>query len=262
MSQDYSNQLNTADNHNGGRLSNKWWMLVVIPAWVTVCFFVAQILLGGIFWVADTLNIRLETLSPSILNTIASVVVYIITIFFVIALPWKFKKIKTNREEVGLNRLPNWLDILLAPAGLISYLALSALLILLATHILPGFDVNQIQNTGFNQLSERYQYVLAFATLVVIAPVAEELLFRGYLYGKLKKFVPLWVAVLFTSLLFGVIHGEWNVMIDTFALSIILCILRELTGNIWSSILLHMLKNGIAFFILFIYPTLFTTLVK
>ena len=80
------------------------------------------------------------------------------------------------------------------------------------------------------------------------------------MYGKLKKFVPIWVAILVTSALFGSIHGAWNLAIDTFALSIVLCLLRESTGNIWASILLHMAKNGIAFYILFINPTLFTTL--
>ena len=94
--------------------------------------------------------------------------------------------------------------------------------------------------------------MLAFITLVVIAPVAEEVLFRGYLYGKLKKYVPVWAAILITSALFGLIHGTWNVAVDTFALSIILCLLRESTGGIWASILLHMIKNGIAFYFLFI----------
>ena len=116
------------------------------------------------------------------------------------------------------------------------------------------------EDVGFRQLNQRYEYILAFTTLIIIAPIAEEILFRGYLYGKLKKFVPIWVAILVTSALFGSIHGAWNLAIDTFALSIVLCLLRESTGNIWASILLHMAKNGIAFYILFINPTLFTTL--
>jgi len=95
---------------------------------------------------------------------------------------------------------------------------------------------------------------------VIVAPVAEEIIFRGYLYGKLKKFVPIWVAIVVTSLIFGAIHGAWNLAIDTFALSLILCLMREFTGNIWSSILLHMVKNGIAFYILFINSSLLTTL--
>jgi len=129
------------------------------------------------------------------------------------------------------------------------------------TTLFPWIDVNQVQDTGFSNLGQRYEYILAFLTLVVIAPVAEEAIFRGYLYGKVKKFVPIWVAILATSLLFGFIHGAWNLAIDTFALSIILCILRESTGSIWSSILLHMAKNSIAFYVLFINPLLLAIIV-
>ena len=154
----------------------------------------------------------------------------------------------------------SWTDILLAPAGMIVYLILSSLLILLATKIFPWFDVNQAQQTGFSQLSYRYEYIVAFMTLVVIAPVAEEVIFRGYLFGKLRKFVPFWVAAIVTSVLFGLAHGAWNIAIDVFALSMVSCVLRESTGNIWTSILIHMLKNGLAFYILFINPLLLTTM--
>jgi membrane protease YdiL (CAAX protease family) len=85
-------------------------------------------------------------------------------------------------------------------------------------------------------------------------------LFRGYLLGKLRKYVPLWAAILVTSLLFGFVHGAWNVGIDVFALSIVLCLLRVWTKTLWAPILLHMLKNAVAFYLLFINPLLLGTL--
>jgi membrane protease YdiL (CAAX protease family) len=109
---------------------------------------------------------------------------------------------------------------------------------------------------------------LAFVTLVVIAPLAEEVLFRGYLYGKLKQYIPIWLAVIVVSAIFGIFHLfgtdpiAWNLAVDTFALSVVLCVLRETTGNLWASVLLHMLKNGIAFYLLFINPAFLSTLVR
>jgi membrane protease YdiL (CAAX protease family) len=244
-----------------GRKHN-WWMVIIIPAWVIVCFFVAQILIIWLVWLLNFLNIPLGSIDQVVLNTMLTSFVYIITLVFVIIVPLLIKKIHTTRFDIGLTRLTRWIDILLTPAGLIVYLILSTLLILMATRVLPWFDVNQVQDVGFSQVSQRYDLILVFTTLVIIAPVAEEILFRGYLYGKLRKFVPVWVAILVTSVVFGTIHGAWNLAIDTFALSVVLCLLREFTGNIWASILLHMVKNGIAFYILFIYPTLLTTLVR
>jgi len=244
------------------RNKHNWWMLLLLPAWVFVGFYSAQAIVSGLIWILRALNIQLESINQTILNTMIASLIYIITLVIVTVVPLIVNKHRTDRTDIGLTRLPQWSDILLTPAGLIAYLIFSSLLILLATRVLPGFDVNQVQSTGFGHLNQRYEYILAFTTLVVVAPVAEEILFRGYLYGKLKKFVPVWVAIVVTSLLFGAIHGAWNIALDTFALSVILCLLRETTGNIWSSVLLHMVKNGIAFYILFIYPTLLTTLVR
>jgi membrane protease YdiL (CAAX protease family) len=149
---------------------------------------------------------------------------------------------------------------LLAPAGAIIYLLLSALLITLAGIVFPQIDLQQAQEIGFRNLADYSQYLLAFLTLVVVAPLAEEILFRGYLYGKLRKHAPLWLAMLVTSGLFGLAHGQWNVAIDTFALSAVMCSLREVTGSIWAGVLLHMLKNGLAFYLLFINPSLLNTI--
>lgn len=257
-----SSGKSTGENSDIKKPKFNLWMLLIFPAWVAVSFFTAQILISILIWLVEATKISFGAIDPAILNTLLSLLVYAVALFLVIELPWLVKKIRTTWSEIGLKRLPNWIDIVLTPAGLIIYLIFSSLLILMATNVLPWFNINQAQDVGFTHLSYSYEYILAFLTLVVLAPLAEEILFRGYLYGKLKNFVPIWVAILATSLLFGVIHGAWNLAIDTFALSVILCLLRESTGNIWASILLHMVKNGIAFYILFIYPSLLTTLVK
>ena len=101
--------------------------------------------------------------------------------------------------------------------------------------------------------------VLAFLTLVVVAPIAEEIVFRGWLYGKMREKiaseysnkVSMVVSILLVSLLFGAVHGQWNVGVNVFAMSVVLCGLREITGTIYAGILLHMLKNGVAFWMLY-----------
>ncbi len=238
-----------------------WWMIVVLPGWIFGGFLIAQLLVGGLLWSLSSLPISpLAAINENLLTTAVAALIYLVTLGIVIGLPWIIKKRRVTLHDLGLHRLPSWTDILTAPAGLVVYFVISTALIYLATVLLAGFDVSEAQNTGFESLGQRYEYILAFLTLVVIAPVAEEILFRGYLFGNLKKFVPIWIAILVTSLLFGFIHGAWNVAIDTFALSIMLCLLRLWTGSLWAPILLHMTKNGIAFYFLFINPTLLNTL--
>lgn len=242
------------------RKYSKWLALIIIPAWVGLSFFAAQAIVLGIFWALLTLNVPLSSLNETLLNAVSVALIYAITISLVILVPWLVRKKKVNLVDIGLDRLPLWTDILLAPAGLVVYLIASSFLIMLATNFLPGFDANQIQEVGFSHLSNQYEFIVAFIILVVFIPVSEEILFRGYLFGKLKKISPIWLAILLTSLLFGVLHGAWNVAIDTIALSVVLCVLRQISGSIWPSILLHMTKNAIAFYFLFINTSFLTTL--
>ena len=234
--------------------------LISLPLWVILSFVVAQLFSILVVSAFEFIGFDLGSMNQSLLVLILSAFAYIFMILFVIGIPWLIKKIPTSLKDIGITRLPSWTDILLSPAGLIIYVLISVLLSILFATVFPSIDLNQAQETGFDNLSRNYEYYLAFIALVVLAPVAEELIFRGYLYGKLKKYVPIWVAMIMTSIVFGAVHGAWNLAIDTFALSVIMCLLREITGNIWSSILLHMIKNGIAYYFLFINTALLTTL--
>lgn len=237
-----------------------WVLAIVLPLWVAGSFILASVFINFLLDFLVFIGVSFSGINAIIFNTSAAVVVYGLTLLIAVMLPkLLFKSAITTRGDIGLQRLPNWKDIFVTPVGFIAYFILSAILTALATSF-SWFDIDQAQNTGFSGVSFGYEYVLAFFALVVLAPVAEEILFRGYLFGKLKNYVPVWFAILLTSVLFGVAHGAWNVGIDTFALSVVLCILREVTGSLWPSILLHSLKNGLAYYLLFINPVILHTL--
>ena len=261
MFQNYFKHLLSDDNTNKKIRHHKWWIGLFFSVWVLTGYYLSQLIMVIFILFLKFVGFSEDSLNEDIFVFVINVSLYILTIIVVTFIPWLVVKSKTTKLDIGLTRLPFWGDIIIAPAGMIFYFILSAALLVVVSQIFPQFDIKQIQVTGFEHLSSQYQYILAFILLVVVAPISEEILFRGYLFGKLKKFVPVWVAILFTSILFGVAHGAWNLAIDTFALSIILCLLRESSGSIWASILLHMIKNGIAFYLLFISPLILATLV-
>lgn len=131
------------------------------------------------------------------------------------------------------------------------YFLFSFLLIALAQFI-PGFDTEQEQSIGFEQLGSQLEYFMAFTALVILAPIIEEAIFRGFLFSQLRKNLNFWWTTLVVSLVFGLVHLQWNVGVDVFALSVILCFIREKTGSIWAGVVIHMLKNALAFSILFL----------
>lgn len=162
-----------------------------------------------------------------------------------------FNPLATNSTELGLQHLPTFVDIGLAPIGYIVYLFGANLLTNLMT-IFPWFQSDQAQEVGFGYFITTGDRILALIALVIIAPVAEEIVMRGWLYGKLRSRLKAPIAILLVSLLFGFLHGQWNVGVSVFMLSLVLCSLREVTGTIWSGMLLHILSNGIAFYLLYI----------
>ena len=176
---------------------------------------------------------------------------------------WLVLKIVKRRglslPAIGLGRKPRWLDVkkaLFGAAGV--YLALISVSILIML-LFPSFDINQTQDVGFTHLNSGLDNLLAFVSLVIIPPLGEEILVRGYLYSGLRsrmKFVP---AMLVTSGLFGLAHLTtgaggamiWLAAVDTFILSLMLVYLREKTGALWAGMLVHSLNNLVAFFVTF-----------
>ena len=237
-----------------------FWRVLALVTWVIVGFLLASLLVLAIAQGLTLLDVPLSDLNESVVNTAAAGLVYLLSALIVIGVPQMVRRMMATREDMGIHRLPTWRDIALAPAGFVVYFIASAIVTSVVTGIIPGFDANEAQDVGFADLSQTYEYVLAFLTLVVLAPVAEELLFRGYLYGKLRKWLVVWLAALVASIVFGVVHGQWNVGVDVFVLSLVMCALREVSGGIWAGTLLHMLKNGLAFYLLFVNPTLLNTI--
>jgi uncharacterized protein len=230
-----------------------WNRLVVFPVWVLVAFFAAQFVVIGVLWLMDfTGNPATDFANQTVVEAVIAAVVYVVAFVITFGVPYLAKKRPVSLELLGIARLPSWGDIGLAPLAFIAYLIITASLLYLATNYIPGFPANQVQEVGFKFIGNEYERLIAFLTLVVIAPIAEEVLFRGYLFGKLLKRVPILPAMIVTSLVFGLVHGQWNVGLDTFALSMVMCTLRVITGSIWAGVLLHMMKNGIAFYLLFV----------
>jgi membrane protease YdiL (CAAX protease family) len=177
-----------------------------------------------------------------------------------LALVAGFVKIRRGTlGQLGITKL-QWKYVWLALAGAGVYIVLYIVLSTVAGLFMPSLNFDQEQKLGFDHPAGTMQLIMTAVSLVVLPPVTEEVLFRGFLYGGLRRAVRFWPAVLITSVLFAVGHLEfgsgapllWIAAIDTFALSVVMCYIREKTGSIWSTIIMHVLKNGVAFTFLYL----------
>lgn len=96
--------------------------------------------------------------------------------------------------------------------------------------------------------------VLAIAMAVVVAPLAEELLFRGYLYGILKKYGGRAVATLASAALFSASHPNLPGVPSLFLLAVCLVLAYELTGSLWAPIVMHALFNSATVVVILWFP--------
>ncbi len=185
--------------------------------------------------------------------------IFLIEVIIMLAVHWLLKIKKKTFRYIGL-KAPRVVDLIYAVLGLgvyfLSFIAISALVKI----IFPSIDFNQEQQIGFETYEQGFSLFLIFFSLVLAVPFVEEVLARGFLYTGLKNGLPKWGAVIVTSLLFALAHLQfgsgnellWVAAIDTFILSLALIYLREKTGGLGAPIMLHMLKNGIAFVLLFV----------
>ena len=98
------------------------------------------------------------------------------------------------------------------------------------------------------------ELALQALSVVVFAPVCEELLFRGVLYPSLRDLGHRRMAIAASSLLFAAIHGSLALMLPLTVLAVVLVWLYEKTGSIIAPILMHAAFNAVNFAMVKLIP--------
>lgn len=252
-------------------LSVKGLRVSGLTLWVLTVFigsqFLAAWLLIGLAYVWPII----AGLNLAVLTTVSASLSYILAVTIIFAVRRLRRQEREGWALFGLKRSLSWSDIGISLLSLLPYYLITFAVVSVLSGVFDFIDPTQAQDLPYQNLVQRYEYIVAFIALVVFAPIAEELLFRGYFLGKMSESINRWLAVFITAFVFGLLHLpgavtdngitlQWAAAADTFALGLVLGALRIWTGSVWASILLHMLKNAIAYFILFVYPNLAGTM--
>jgi len=114
-------------------------------------------------------------------------------------------------------------------------------------------EVEDLQQDVVKMIKENKD-PLTFALLALVAcvgaPLSEEVVFRGYLYPVVKRFSNIPVAIIFTGLLFGAVHGNLAALLPLCILGMLLAAVYEWTGSLWAPIAVHALFNSYQVFLL------------
>lgn len=96
---------------------------------------------------------------------------------------------------------------------------------------------------------------LAVLVAGLLGPLAEEVVFRGYLHGAARLYVGRHAAVWSVALVFGLVHGL-DKALPLAALGALLGYLREATGSLWAPFLVHAVHNSLTVALVAFQPRL------
>jgi len=129
-----------------------------------------------------------------------------------------------------------WLGLLVLLASLPLVYGLS-----LAMQQFGSSDV-QPQVEWMTERKAGWQWMVVLA--VVVAPIVEEVGFRGLLFLGLRRLAGPRVALVLSSVLFGLVHAQPNVIAPLAVFGVFLAYLVEVTGSLLPGIVAHMAFNG------------------
>ncbi len=158
------------------------------------------------------------------------------------------RKHEAGWHDVGLRkfRLGQALAYLVITVGI--FLVSIPILFAIVKILIPGFNADQAQTNEFTQPGTATSAIqLSFLALVIIPPIVEEVIFRGFIFPAMSKRWGVVIGAVLTSLLFGFAHLQANVGVYTIVLSLILCLMYVRLRSIIPGIALHMLNNYLAF---------------
>ena len=147
-------------------------------------------------------------------------------------------------ETLAIRRVPLRPALASGAVGLVVILASEAAL----DPIFNGGAQQGIEPTHNPQTTEQWVAVaVAALMLVVVAPIAEELVFRGLGFAALGT-----VAVPVTSLLFAIAHGLPSLLVEVAVAGLVLAEIRRRTDSVLPGMGVHMAFNGLALVVAFL----------
>ena len=221
---------NTADVSTKSKI---WEMInpfIYCIVCLIICTAVVQMIFSGIAIAnEDVAGIYRATTASTLTATL---------VFYVVTVILKRKTCIYDKFKYGheSKHLPVWkLVIAVAICFFVAFVADKLIDMSRIGEIFTGYS----SNTTFDGQSP----VLMILATVIFGPIAEEIIFRWMIYGRMRFYLGKKWAVVLSAILFGLYHGNMVQFIYCTILGIVFAIAYEKSGNIFVTIIAHMLIN-------------------
>lgn len=215
---------------------NKIWDVaypLVFFMLVLVMCSIGALIIGGVF---------LGIYSTDVLFRLYPVIALLISIAFysiTIVVQWRTYKKDDFRFGERKNTWKPWQILLAALAAAVLSTLLNALILISPLpNLFPGYyEAAAVSFAG-------QPPILLIIATVLLGPAAEEIIFRGLVYERLKHYVKLPLAILISAALFGIYHGNVIQFIYATIMGTILAFYYEKSGGILAPVAAHMMMNA------------------
>jgi len=171
--------------------------------------------------------------------------IFLANIAVVVIYYFAFRNRKINLGTyIGMKRFKFFSAVAAVVAGIFAHGVVVNILELLN----PAAELMQEYDSKMQWVGEGNVYLL-LSVLLLVAPVVEEIVFRGVLVSSLQKVITPLGALFVTSLLFAFAHGNIIQFWYSFALGLLLAFIKIRSGSLWNCIFMHIAFNASNIFI-------------
>lgn len=102
-------------------------------------------------------------------------------------------------------------------------------------------------------LDTGYGFLVLFIGVGILAPISEELFFRGLIYDWFRQRWAIWVSIVMSSAWFALGHiDSIGVAVSSFLMGCVIAWVYERTKSLWFAIAIHIITNSVSVVILFL----------
>lgn len=161
-----------------------------------------------------------------------------------------------------LRRKVTWAELGVRPAPRLWLLAaVVSALFFIPVRVVIGLGVQQLLRLPMDNLEARADILASdrswvgfISTLLMagaVIPFAEELFFRGVLYGWLRRRYGMWIGIAVSALVFAIAHADIAIGVSNLILGLVLAWVYERSQSLWVPVTLHAVNNSLAVALLY-----------
>lgn len=240
----------TNDFPKDGNLKFTWRWRDLLVIFIGIFLLV---IIGVIIFVAVTFargenldNFLQPTISQTLLLTALEAAALILGVYL-----FGLRLNKRTWKDVGV-RSTTWPWVIISTIITIIIIPIASLItiaILFASgQPLENPQIDFLLPEGLSAINAFYMLILAG----ILAPLGEELLFRGVLYTFIRERWGIWIGVVASALIFGLIHGNLAVGITAFILGIVTALVFEYSKSLWTAVIVHAINNSLKIAVLYL----------